>query len=143
MEYEIIAAWSFAILYIACKHWLADFVYQNHYMLGKFNPPPKCYLPLAAHCMVHVFLLSFYFLALCIAKEGMIQEYGIIMLGILVYEFVTHYVVDIIKAQLTRIYQWKPADHIYWIAIGIDQMMHTLFSIPVIYFLAEMTLKLR
>ena len=35
------------------KHFLADFPLQTEYMLGKFRPGKEFILPLAAHCAVH------------------------------------------------------------------------------------------
>lgn len=116
----------------ACKHCLADFFWQNKYMLGKFKKPPHCFLPLAAHCAVHVAILFVMMVGLGIASDTMGEMVSVLWL-VLGYEFFSHYVVDIIKAQYQRVFSPAVSDPRYWHAIGLDQLAHSIFGLPVIF----------
>lgn len=134
MEFALIVVF---ITY-AFKHFIADFVLQNHYMLGKFKPYPGFFLPLSAHCAVHALGVGWLFIVAGLnARElsditGFFQLMGLMM----VYEFASHFLVDVVKAQWTRITKANHTEHRFWVAIGIDQLAHVLFSIPVIVAIA-------
>lgn len=39
-------------------------------------------------------------------------------------EVVLHYHIDWIKEQIVRAAGWTPKDHLFWVAIGLDQFLH-------------------
>jgi hypothetical protein len=131
-------AWIVAIIVFGIKHFIADFLLQTPYMLGKFYAPPHCYKPLSAHCSVHVvFALMLFSVPMSLHPSAMSDYWGLVI-SLLAYEFVAHFLVDITKSQLTRIKNLRPADKMFWVLIGIDQFLHLVLSIPLIYIMAEM-----
>ncbi|MGL5306620.1 MAG: DUF3307 domain-containing protein [Aeromonas veronii] len=119
----------------ACKHCLADFFWQTEYMLGKFKKPPHCLVPLAAHCAVHVAILFIMMVTLGLMSGEMKSMMSVIWV-VCLYEFITHYLVDITKAQWQRVYEAKHTEPRYWYAIGLDQWAHTILGLPVIFVIA-------
>lgn len=131
-------SWMIAITVFSIKHFLADFVLQTEYMLGKFNRPPKCFAPLASHCLVHVLFAFILFMIPMALEPNRVSSSWDLIVVLLCYEFATHFLVDLAKAQYTRANKLTSAYKAYWVAIGIDRMMHLVLSIPLIYTLAEM-----
>lgn len=125
-------SWMIAITVFSIKHFIADFVLQTDYMLGKFKAPPYCFKPLAAHCGVHA-LFTAILLFVPVALDPLyLSNVWLLIVLVSVYDFITHFMVDIAKAQYTRIKKLTPAYKSYWVAIGIDQMGHLILSIPMI-----------
>jgi hypothetical protein len=97
------------------KHLLADYFLQNEYMLGKFKPDWGFFLPLASHCSVHTaftFCIVLFFTNLKIA----------ILLSL--FDFVTHFIVDRIKASPNLLGVYKKDQKEFWWILGIDQFSH-------------------
>lgn len=131
IQFSVIVYFIAAILLFAIKHGFADFYFQNRYMLGKFEQYPKFILPLAAHCGIHALFTFVIFIGAGFANYGFVEILSFASVWA-VYDFFTHFLVDLVKAQLTRIKGWSHDDKEYWFAIGLDQFAHTVFSIPMI-----------
>ena len=119
----------------ACKHCLADFFWQTEYMLGKFKKLPHCLVPLAVHCAVHTAILFIMMTTLGIMSGEMKEMMAVIWI-VCAYEFITHYLIDITKAQWQRMSEAKHTEPRYWYAIGLDQLAHTILGLPVIFVIA-------
>lgn len=119
------------------KHFIADFILQNEYMLGKFQPYPKFILPLSAHCAVHAGIVAWmFFLAVMNGPRDLNLDFLTAGAIVVAYEFFSHFLVDVIKAQWTRITKANHTEHRFWVAIGLDQFAHMIFSIPVVILIA-------
>ncbi|HEY9787157.1 MAG TPA: DUF3307 domain-containing protein, partial [Candidatus Obscuribacterales bacterium] len=68
------------------KHYLADYVLQNQYMLGKFRREGWL-APLTAHCLVHAVMT----LAICLCVNPSLAWLAAL-------DFVLHFTMDRIKA---------------------------------------------
>lgn len=73
------------------KHFLADYLLQNEYMLGKFKKEGWI-KPLAAHCAVHAVLTSLILLIICPWLSFKL------VLGLTFLDFIIHFIIDRIKA---------------------------------------------
>lgn len=140
------------------KHFLADYIFQGEYMLGKFKPDWSFVKPLLAHVAVHaamtfviaIFLVPWYVAALLGFGDAII-----------------HFAMDRIKAGSKYMGRWKPltgeqwmmyknasiqdlpsqrsfrveaiaklrSNVLFWWALGIDQMVHHLTHYGIIYFI--------
>lgn len=132
MQFVVISYMAWIMFVFAVKHFFADFVLQNEYMLGKFKPYPGFILPLAAHSGMHALLTSVIVGCALVKVQAPIDAYWLVPI-MAVYDFITHYLVDLIKAQYTRITKATAKDERFWVAIGIDQLAHFVFiMVPVI-----------
>ena len=104
------------LLALLIKHFLADFVLQTQYMLGK-GKREGWFDPLLAHCNVHVGLTIFVLLAFGV---------GWLAICIAVAEGAAHFVIDRIKAHPDLGGRWTPAQPQFWWALGADQLAHNL-----------------
>ena len=72
------------------KHFIADFLLQNEYMLKKFNNE-GWKLPLAAHCAVHS--------AFTLSTSLIVSNYNILIsIGLTCLDFIVHFIMDRVKA---------------------------------------------
>ena len=97
------------------KHFVADYLLQNSYMLGKF----KEYgweMPLLAHVGVHIALTALIGI-LCGVSPAMI-------LAACLVDFTVHFAVDRWKVLLSKTYTTQDAQ--FWHLLGADQMLHHL-----------------
>ena len=113
-------------------HYLADFPLQNEYHLGKFNKENWIY-PLAAHVHIHSLLMgiSFHISGLiALTLDYNISMPLLVSLSCLIYlvNFVSHFVVDRIKASPSLGGRWKYPSKAYFNALGFDQMIHEIFN---------------
>jgi hypothetical protein len=108
------------------KHFLADFVWQTPYMLGKGKKGTAWIMPLSAHCLVHAGLSA---LIIAVFNPAMIWLAGL--------EFVAHFVIDRIKATYKLPEgQWAPEMkgkylNKHYVALGADQLAHALTYIAI------------
>lgn len=125
------------VLIFQVKHFLADYPFQNEYMLGKFRERDWA-LPLFAHCAVHG-LLTF-----CItAWFGLGQA-----LIFAVFDICVHFIMDRIKADKkllgrfkpltaetypTANYEQKKHNFYFWVLLGADQLVHHITDLVVVY----------
>lgn len=79
------------------KHFVADYLLQGTYMLGKFKPGLDFILPLSAHCGVQA-LFTFIIASL-------VQPHLALFCGVL--DFTIHFTMDRIKASPNMMGRWK------------------------------------
>lgn len=121
------------------KHFLADYPFQTPYMLQKFKKQGWI-LPLAAHAGVHA---GFTILISIWMKPTLAFPLAL-------FDFVTHFVMDRIKASPDLLGRYKVlssaeypsatpearrANTYFWWAMGFDQMVHQLSYLVIIFFL--------
>lgn len=104
------------------KHFLADYILQGSYMLGKFKDT-GWELPLASHVAVHglftIFICSLY-----------VDLFTATLLGCA--DMVIHFVVDRVKAAKHLLGRWTYTQKQFWWALGADQTMHHLTHYAII-----------
>lgn len=120
---EGIASEIFTLLVVfQLKHFLADYLLQTRYMLGKFRPDWYFVPPLLAHASVH----AFFTLAICWYWQAPPQ--------LALVDCAAHFAMDRIKAGprwLGRFNDKGAAP--FWIALGFDQTVHHLTHYYIIY----------
>jgi hypothetical protein len=99
------------------KHFVADYLLQGKYMLGKFNADWSFFKPLAAHAGVHS---GFTF----IITGALVGFWPGLALGL--FDGVTHFVTDRIKAGPKYFGKYQKDQKEFWWALGFDQMVHHL-----------------
>jgi hypothetical protein len=113
-----------ALTYLLAKHAVADFLLQTpqiYLQKGIYGAPGGL-----LHAFIHILLtLPVFFLF-----PGGSAELAATLLAA---EFVVHYHIDWIKEQIVRHYGWKFADRQYWCALGIDQFLHGLTYIAILW----------
>jgi len=90
------------------KHFVADYVLQGKYMLGKFKETGWV-LPLSAHCFVHAsftLVIGGVLSILAILFTASILPLGTI-LGLAAFDFVAHFIMDRIKASPKLLGRYK------------------------------------
>lgn len=105
------------------KHYVADFPLQREYMLRKTRAEWDFLLPLATHCLVHAALT----LIICLIFNASLWWLAI-------FDFAVHFLMDRIKSgprYLGRFNNLKTSG--FWNVLGIDQMVHHLTHIYIIY----------
>ncbi len=135
------------------KHFVADFLLQGRYMLGKFKPGWDFVPPLAAHCGVHALF------TLIIALKVK-PEYW----WLAIVDFVAHFIMDRIKASPKYLGRYKAlsanemipliqkaqagildeddkkrirGNGLFWWCLGIDQEFHGLTHYFIIFMLVK------
>jgi hypothetical protein len=118
--------WLFLLLiFFQSKQFLADYVFQNEYMLQKDRPGWNFLLPLTIHCLVHGGAT----LAICLWWNPSLWWLAII-------DFVAHFIMDRIKAgpkYLGRFHDIRTKA--FWLTFGFDQMFHHLTHLFIAYVL--------
>ena len=124
------------------KHFLCDYPLQGRYMLGKFAGGYAWILPLTAHAGVHG--IATLLIALCFKPQCAIQ--------LAVFDMLTHFVVDRIKASPNMLGRFKPltketyptadasaikSNTYFWSSLGADQAAHHLTHYAIIYWLLK------
>ena len=101
------------------KHFIADFVLQNVWMLQKARPGWEFVLPLSIHCGVHGFVTLVLVLYLNPALWWLaIADFGI------------HFLMDRIKAGPRYLGRYTDVrSKSFWVCFGFDQMVHHLTHI--------------
>ncbi len=105
------------------KHFIADFPLQREYMLRKTLAEWSFLVPLMTHCLVHAVLT----LGICLVFAP-----GLWWLA--VFDFVVHFLMDRLKSgprYLGRFNNLKASG--FWNVLGLDQMVHHLTHIYIIY----------
>lgn len=109
--------WLFALIIVyQVKHFLADFVFQNVYMLQKSRPGWDFFLPLAIHCSVHAAF-----------SLAIIMWWNPKYWWLAILDFIVHFVMDRIKAgprYFGRYHDMRSKS--FWVTFGFDQMVHHL-----------------
>lgn len=120
MSPEILLA---ALILFQIKHLLADFVLQTGWMLR--DKAVYAGAGGVAHAGVHV-LLTAPILVWVGGGAGFV-------LGVVLAEFVLHYHIDWAKARLSLRAAFKVHERRYWIAYGLDQALHQLTYVGILY----------
>jgi hypothetical protein len=118
-----LALW--ALLALQVKHFLCDFVLQSEYQVrtkGIYG-----HVGGFIHSGLHIL--------------GTIP--ALLILGatpkaaaiILICEFAIHYHTDWAKSRTDQVYQWGITDQRYWILFGVDQLVHQLTYLGIVYVL--------
>lgn len=96
------------------KQFLADFCFQNHYMLQKERPGWDFVWPLSLHCSVHAIGT----LLICLLfKPG--------LWWLFLVDFTVHFGMDRLRASPKMLGRYKDTKQaIYWQILGFDQMVH-------------------
>lgn len=116
-----------ALLLFQVKHLLADFVLQTAKMVeekGHYGCAGGLY-----HAGIHI--LASAPLVLWLAPH--VATVAVV----LVAEFVIHYHIDWCKEQIGRRLALSPGDKAFWFAIGVDQLLHQLTYIGMVWWLIK------
>ncbi len=119
-----ITAFLICLIGLQFKHFLADFCLQNLYMVtnkGRYGHPGGL-----LHAWVHA---SLTLVVLFVAAPD-----GTPILTLAAFEFFAHYHVDWAKEKLSEKMGVKKDTYPYWVALGIDQFMHHLTLIIVLWY---------
>lgn len=112
--------------YLLFKHAIADYVIQTRYQFGNkgmYGHPGGF-----VHGLLHVALTAPVFLILPPASVGL----AVLILGA---EFLVHYHIDWVKEQVVRLRGLTTEDAGFWRAIGIDQLLHGLTYVAILWVL--------
>lgn len=128
------------------KHFLCDYPLQTAWMLNKFKSGWDWVLPLLAHSLVHAVFT--YTIALAFRPE--------LALSLAIFDLLIHFTMDRIKASPDMLGKYKMlsaneyieiatspcysvgkealrSNRIYWISLGLDQLVHHLTHYVIIY----------
>ena len=135
----------FALLVIfQLKHFLADFLFQNEYMHGKFKDDWAFFLPLMAHVCVHA-ILTF------AITYAFTQSLGTSLL-LQLFDLSVHFTMDRLKAGKNYLGRWKALsakefpsasmaeknhNKYFWWSLGLDQSVNHLTHYMIIYFIVQ------
>lgn len=109
------------------KHFICDFLYQPSYMYlnkGTFLHPGGL-----AHSGFHAICT---FIVFAIIVPEMLYRLAELLL---VFEFLTHYFIDLSKVKINRRFGLTPTNsQKYWWLLGFDQLLHCLTYVVIVYF---------
>ncbi len=105
------------------KHFIADFPLQREYMLKKVSPSWDFVLPLVLHSGVH----AVFTLAICLTYRPALWWLALM-------DFVIHFIMDRIKSGPRYLGRYNDKNRAgFWNALGIDQMVHHLTHLWIIW----------
>lgn len=126
------------------KHFFADYPLQIEYHLGKFKTGWSWVAPLASHCFVH--MLFTFLIVMWFAQDS------VWAFKMATFDFVSHFIMDRIKASPRWLGRFKPltssqwmtakrnfnnqalrSNRWFWISIGIDQLVHHLTDLVIVF----------
>lgn len=113
-----------AITYLLVKHTVADFILQTDLIFrqkGNYGAPGGL-----LHALIHILLTAPLFLIFPGGSPGL-------AVGLLAAEFALHYHIDWLKEQIVRREGWSPKDRYFWWALGIDQLLHGLTYVAILW----------
>ena len=107
------------------KHFLCDYPLQVEYMLRKGEPGWSFFIPLATHCLVHGgFTLVITFLL----KPN--------VWWLALVDFFAHFIMDRVKSGPKYLGRFSDKEaSSYWNCFGLDQMVHHLTHIYIVWVL--------
>ena len=115
------------LVFFQVKHFIADFVLQNVWMLQKSRPDWDFVPPLAIHCGVHAGMTL-------VAVLYVNPMYW----WLAVLDFVIHFTMDRVKAGPRYLGRYHDVrSKAFWVTFGIDQMVHHLTHLYIAWFLAS------
>lgn len=141
---ELISFIFILLIFFQVKHFIADYILQGKYMLGKFSPDWGFFFPLLAHSSVH----ALFTLGVCLLIAPSLWWLSVI-------DLVIHFIMDRIKAGPKYLGRFKALtgkeymdnmrttlntvkgsepyvkanrklldNTLFWVALGADQMVH-------------------
>lgn len=113
-----------AITYLLVKHAIADFLLQTDLIFrqkGSYGAPGGL-----LHALIHILLTAPVFLLFPGGGPGL-------AVALLTAEFIVHYHIDWTKEQIVRHESWSPKDKLFWWALGIDQLLHGLTYVAILW----------
>jgi len=113
-----------AITYLLAKHAVADFFLQTQMIYrqkGIYGAPGG---------LLHAFLHILFTAPVFILFPGGTPSLAVALLA---GEFAVHYHIDWAKEQIVHHYGWKFADRQYWSALGVDQFLHGLTYVGLLW----------
>jgi hypothetical protein len=114
------------LIFFQVKHFIADFILQNVWMLQKARPSWDFVLPLSIHCGVHALM------TLAAALYLMPHAWWLAVL-----DFVVHFTMDRIKAGPHYLGRFTDVrGKAFWVCFGFDQMVHHLTHLYIAWYLA-------
>lgn len=118
------------------KHFLADYIFQTEYHLGKFKETGWA-IPLASHCGVH-FVFTFVLVMIAVNQFDM-NSVLLFALFMAMFDFIIHFVMDRIKASPNLLGKFKPNQKEFWWSLGLDQMVHhitdSIIVVSILFFI--------
>ncbi len=108
------------------KHFACDFLFQTTYMLRKDLPTWKFALPLSFHSGAHAFGTFVITILWCP-----------LLWWLALFDFVLHFSMDRLKSGPRYLGRFNdPSTKAYWNVFGLDQMVHHLTHIAIIWMIA-------
>lgn len=109
--------WLFLLLIVyQVKHFMADYIFQNVYMLQKARAGWNFVGPLSIHCGVH----AAFTLGIALYVNPSLWWLALLDFGI-------HFLMDRIKAGPRYLGRYNnPTTKAFWVAFGFDQLVHHL-----------------
>ncbi|MBY0314985.1 MAG: DUF3307 domain-containing protein [Bdellovibrionales bacterium] len=105
------------------KHFLADFCFQNNYMLKKDRVGWNFIYPLATHCGVHGLMT----LAICLIFKPS-------MWWLSVVDFTVHFAMDRFRSSPNYLGRFNNVHtSVFWRVFGFDQMIHHVTHIFIVW----------
>lgn len=119
---------SLLIIY-QIKHFLADFVFQNVWMLQKSRPSWDFVPPLSLHCGIHG-----------AATLAIVLYVNPQYWWLAAFDFAVHFTMDRIKAGPRYLGRFSDMrSKAFWVTFGLDQMVHHLTHLYICWFLVTHT----
>ena len=113
-------------VFFQVKHFVADFVLQNVWMLQKARPNWDFVLPLSIHCGIHGLLTLV--AVLYVYPQGW---------WLAALDFVVHFIMDRIKAGPRYLGRYTDVrGKAFWVSFGFDQMVHHLTHLYIAWYIA-------
>lgn len=113
-----------AITYLLVKHTAADFILQTDRIFrekGRYGAPGGL-----QHALIHILLTAPVFL---LFPGGGLA----LAVALLAAEFALHYHIDWLKEQIVKHEGWTPKDTPFWWALGVDQLLHGLTYVAILW----------
>ncbi len=113
-----------AITYLLVKHAVADFMLQTepiYRQKGRYGAAGGL-----LHALIHILLTAPLFVLFPGGGPALAT-------GLLAAEFLVHYHIDWAKEQIVRSHGWSSQDRNFWWALGIDQLLHGLTYVAILW----------
>ena len=105
------------------KHFIADFILQNNYMLKKIRPGWDFILPLALHCLLHAGLT----LVICLFYRPSVWWLALVDFGV-------HFATDRIRSGPRYLGRYNDVHQtLFWWILGLDQLIHHLTHLWIVW----------
>ncbi len=126
----------FLLIVFQIKHLIVEFYLQTPYMYENKGNAIGWVKPLMAHAGMHAastFIIIFIFTLIFInININGIQYHLFLLVGFSLFDGTTHFIIDRWKATL----QYSTTESKFWTSLGIDQILHHIVGIIIIYFIA-------